>query len=82
MTEKAKMYKDRPSSLGRCHQSGPRSSFFFYEWNELEELTRESTVARLGRDEKKWAEITGQRSLKWAEVTGPRSPSAEVTCIT
>ena len=69
-------------SLGRGHQRGPRSTFFIcLELNELEEFTRESTVARLGRDGKKLAEITGPRSPMWAEVIGPRSPWAEVTCI-
>ena len=82
VTEKAEMYKNGPSSLGRGHQIGPRSPFcIFYELNELEELTEESTVSKLGRERKKWAEITGSRSLKWAEVIGPKSPWAEVTCI-
>ena len=40
--------------MGRGHHF-----LFFYEWNESDELTGESTVARLGREGKKWAEITG-----------------------
>ena len=63
VTDKAKMYKNGPRSLGRDHQSGPRSPFlFFYEWSELEKVTGESNVNRLGREEKKWAEVTGARS--------------------
>ena len=52
-----------------------------YWWSELEKVTGESNVNRLGREEKKWAKVTGPRSPKGAEVTGPRSPWAEVTCI-
>ena len=29
VTDKATMYKNGPGSLGRIHQSGPRSAFFF-----------------------------------------------------
>ena len=61
--------------MGRGHHF-----LFFYEWSELEKVTGESNVNRLGREEKKWAEVTRPRSPKWAEITGPRSPWAEVTC--
>ena len=83
MIDKAKMYKKNgPRSLGRGHQSGPRSPIFiFFEWSQLEKVTGESNVNRLGREEKEWAEVTGPRSPKWAEVTGPRSAWAELTCI-
>ena len=66
MTDKAKMYNNGPRSLGRGHQSGPRSQFFIFimEWGELEKVTGESNVYRLGRDEKKWAEVTGPKSPK------------------
>ena len=75
VTDKGKMYNNGPRSLGRGHQSVPRSPFIiFFWWSELEKVTGESNVNRLGREEKKWAEVTGPRSPKWAEVTGPRSP--------
>ena len=60
--------------MGRGHN-------FFYEWSELEKVTGESNVNRLGQEDKKWAEVTWPRSPKLAEVTGPRSSWAEVTCI-
>ena len=76
------MYTNGPRSLGRGHQSGPRSQFVIsYDSNELEKVTGKSNGNRLGREKKKWAEVTRPRSPKWAEVTGPRSPWAEVTCI-
>ena len=64
------------TKVGRGHHFS-----FFYEWSELEKVTGESNGNRLGREETKWAEVTGPRSPKWADVTGPRSPWAEVTCI-
>ena len=60
-------------SLGRGHQRRPRSTFFIcFELNELEELTRESTIARLGQDGKKLAEITNVGRGHWAEITVDR----------
>ena len=43
--------------MGRGHQF-----LLFYECNELEVLTGESTVANLGQEREKCAEITGPRS--------------------
>ena len=63
------MYKNGPMSLGRGHQSGPRLPFLiFYEWIELEKVTGESNVNRLGREEK-----SGPRSLGRDHQSGPRS---------
>ena len=49
--------------MGRGHHF-----LFFYEWSELEEVTGESNVTRLGREEK-----SGPRSPGRDHQSGPRS---------
>ena len=51
------------TKVGRGHHF-----FNFYEWSELEKVTRESNVNRLGREEK-----SGPRSLGRDHQSGPRS---------